>query len=171
MASIDRSSTFCLTFGYRIALLCTLIYLCVYCVHSTFSSIEITEVDKYNKEEYQDEKTFGQFYFTSLFFAFDFFLPFLIEYYQFCTKRIPFIMWLKCTLSSILTCDRKHSHMNRINIILNSFSLCSLHFFFLLECTKEFEWVLFYLLLYTNNDDVDDNDNDNDDSMHKIYKR
>lgn len=165
MASIDRSSTFCLTFGYRIALLCTLIYLCVYCVHRPFSSIEITEVDKYNKGEYQDEKTFGQFYFTSLFFAFDFFLPFLIEYYQFCTKRIPFIMWLKCTLSSILTCDRKHSHMNRINIILNSFSLCSLHFFFLLECTKEFEWVLFYLLLYTNNDD------DNDDSMHKIYKR
>lgn len=101
-----------------------------------FLRLKLQKLTNTTRESTKMKKTFGQFYFTSLFFAFDFFLPFLIEYYQFCTKRIPFIMWLKCTLSSILTCDRKHSHMNRINIILNSFFLCSLHFFFFWNVPK-----------------------------------
>lgn len=116
----------------------TYFFVCTHCVHSTFSPIEI-EVDKLNENENEVEKKLDNFTlvhcspprYTYFFLPFYFFL---IEYYQFCAKRIPFIMWLKCALSRILTCDRKHTHINRINIFLCScFFLCSLHFFLLLR--------------------------------------
>lgn len=130
-----------MTFGYRIVLLCgcVLSYLygsihCDFCwsiVCTVFftSSFEIVEVDKYRECENRSE--IGQFYFSLLFSRYFFpssvlsSLFFLIEYYQFHTKRIPFIMWLKCALINVLTCDRKRLY--RINIILYSFFRSLLH--------------------------------------------
>lgn len=117
MVSIDRVH-FNMTFGNRIALcVCMLPFIVVvHCLHSTFSL-------DWNCRSWQMTRTKTSKnwtnYFSSIFLSVFFFL---IEYYQFCTKRIPFIILLKYALSSNLTCDL-------INIISFSYFFIFIFFF------------------------------------------